>query len=110
VTAGIDDIPGSGTQHGVSEQNMRRDTMSKSFRNRPFWRDWVLGGVFIGVGFMVYAPGHPLINVAGAALMLTGVAIFVAAFTHAVCSVFVIERAHFHRRRRAAQRDEAENR
>ena len=55
---------------------------SRGFLLRPFWRDWVLSYVLIGVGFILSSPDAPLHRFVGFALMACGAAIFVAATGH----------------------------
>ena len=55
---------------------------------RPFWRDWVLAGVLIAVGFMFGAPGAPLAGWPGLIVMATGATIFLTASVHAIWTTF----------------------
>ena len=60
----------------------------RRFLLRPFWRDWVLSGVIIGIGFLLSAPGRPLAGWPGFVVIGAGAAIFVAAVVHALWSFF----------------------
>jgi hypothetical protein len=55
----------------------------RRFLTRPFWRVWVLAGVFIALGFMLTAPGAPLHPAAGLALFFAGLGIFCCAVGYA---------------------------
>ena len=65
---------------------MRGDNRrSRRFTTRPFWRDWVLGGVLLGIGFAVTPSFHdPRTGLPSIVLMAAGAIILLAALTHAV--------------------------
>jgi hypothetical protein len=53
---------------------------SRTFLARPFWRDYVLAYLLIGVGFMITSPAFPRASrVVGAVLLAIGAAIFACA-------------------------------
>ena len=55
-------------------------TQRRPFTNRPFWRDWVLGGVLFGTGWMCYRLNRPVAYV----LVVLGAGVLLAAIVHAV--------------------------
>ena len=59
----------------------------KTFFARPFYRDWVLSAVIIGMGFMLSDHGGPLEGLPGLVVIGIGACIFVAAAVHSVVSV-----------------------
>jgi hypothetical protein len=59
----------------------------KSFLIRPFWRDWVLAGVIIMVGFVLSSPNAPLNGWPGLFVIGIGVVILLSAIIHALWSL-----------------------
>jgi len=59
----------------------------KTFLARPFYRDWVLSGVIIGMGFMLSDHGGPLEGWPGLVVVGIGACIFIAAMIHGVMLV-----------------------
>jgi hypothetical protein len=53
-----------------------RQNESLPFLNCPFWRDYVVGAVLIGIGFMFTGPGSPLKWFVAAAVGVLGILIF----------------------------------
>jgi hypothetical protein len=51
----------------------------KSFLARPFWRDYVLACVLIGLGFMLTSPAAPVHRGVGIAILACGAVIFLCA-------------------------------
>jgi len=60
----------------------------RSFLARPFWRDYVLGGVLIAMGFMLSAPHAPLEGAPGYCLGAVGIVIFLCACDWSVVQFF----------------------
>jgi hypothetical protein len=67
---------------------MHQEQSSRGFLIRPFWRDWVLSYVLIGLGFMLTAPQAPVHRWVGVLLLALGTAIFLAAVGHALWRAF----------------------
>jgi hypothetical protein len=67
---------------------MQHERPSRGFLLRPFWRDRVLAGVTIALGFTLSLPGGPLAGWPGLVVMGIGAAIFLAAVGHAIWSAF----------------------
>jgi hypothetical protein len=55
---------------------------------RPWYRDWVLSAVVIGMGFVLSSPGGPLQGWSGLLVMIIGACIFLAAAIHGIVSLF----------------------
>jgi hypothetical protein len=66
---------------------MQHERPSRGFLLRPFWRDWVLAGLIIALGFMLSPPGGPLAGWPGLVVMGIGAAIFLAALGHSIWRV-----------------------
>ena len=54
----------------------------RAFLARPWYRDWVLSYVFIGMGFMLSSRGGPLEGWPGLVVMCIGACMFIAAVAH----------------------------
>jgi hypothetical protein len=60
----------------------------RSFLARPFWRDYVLAYVLIGLGFMLSSPVAPVHHVVGLAILACGAVIFICAVGWSVASTW----------------------
>jgi hypothetical protein len=69
----------------------------RPFLARPFWRDYVLGGVLIGLGFALSAPHGPLEGAPGHCLGVIGVIIFLCACGWSIAQMFRSHRDTTHR-------------
>jgi hypothetical protein len=67
---------------------MHDDHPSRRFLRRPFWRDWVLSYVLIGIGAIVCDGSSPPQNVVGVFIFAGGIAIFLAALGHGLRNGF----------------------
>ena len=61
----------------------------RTFLARPFWRDYVLAYVLIGLGFMLTSPVAPVHRAVGVAILASGAVIFLCAVgwsVYAMCT------------------------
>ncbi len=58
---------------------MQDERSDRPFLARPFWRDPILGGCIIGMGFLLSSPGLPLHGWRGLVVMAIGALMVLAA-------------------------------
>jgi hypothetical protein len=64
----------------------------RRFLSRPFWRDYLIAYVLIGVGFTlndvaVSPPRNKVLQVVAATLFFAGLLVFASAIAHSLCFV-----------------------
>ena len=61
---------------------------ARAFLARPFWRDYVVAYVLIGLGFILSSPVAPVHRVVGLVILACGAVIFLCAVGWAVRSTW----------------------
>ncbi len=65
----------------------------RTFLARPFWRDYVVAYVLIGLGFMLSGPTSPVHPTVGVAMFTCGAVVFVCAVGWSLSSAWQSWRA-----------------
>lgn len=63
---------------------MPRKSDDPTFLMNPWWRDWLLSAVLIGLGFMLSSPVAPFNGLIGYVCMALGAIIFLAAVAYTI--------------------------
>lgn len=66
---------------------MQQEKRDRSFLMFPWWRDWLLSFVLIGLGFMLSSPSAPMHGLMGYVVMALGATILFTAVVYTAWDV-----------------------